>query len=78
MTTDTKPTITIDDTSYNLEDLSPEAIKLVDHLHVCTNEITRQEHLIGVLRAGYDSLVAVLKVELTKAEEPAVEEDTDG
>lgn len=67
--TNAKPSIVIDDINYNIEDLNPEAIKLVEHLQVCTNEISRQEHLINVLRVGYDNLIILLKAELTKAEE---------
>lgn len=62
------PTITIDDTVYELDQLSEEHRNVVNHMQIADQEIARLQTMIAILSTGRQAYINQLGEELKKSE----------
>lgn len=61
-------TITIDDTVYELDQLSEEHRNVVNHMQIADQEIARLQTMIAILSTGRQAYINQLGEELKKSE----------
>ena len=66
MVKDTKNTITIDDVSYNFDDLTPEQQAMVHHIQDLDRKIGSAQFSLDQLNVGKSAFINMLKESLTK------------
>jgi hypothetical protein len=75
--TDTNPTLSFNDKTYNISDLSEEVKQTISALQVATNQVQIYQDTLNVLLVGRSTLVSSLEAQLAGVEPvaaPVVEE----
>ena len=68
MAKDEKKTVTVNDTTYNIDDLTPEQVMMVNHVADLDRKLASARFNVDQLNVGREAFVNMLTASLAEAE----------
>jgi len=68
MAKDEKKTVTVNDTTYNIDDLTPEQVMMVNHVADLDRKLASARFNVDQLNVGREAFVNMLAASLAEAE----------